>query len=397
MIPTPTNTLRLTILLLLALSQFSIKTSAASDTTKVSENEIVSPQRSLVNRVVDYFGKANVPRTDGKLDVSFIGGPHFSSDTKLGVGIVAAGRYGYPVYNSDSTREIHSEASLYLDASITGFVKVGLQGTHIFDGDRSRVNYDLNFSNFPGRYWGIGYAAGHRTDDYTKFNQIALRAMATYEHRLAGDFFMGPMIDYSLISAKHIQKMRMWRLQETTTSFVGVGAIATIDTRDNITSPKNGYQVRVEANYYPKFTSRPHISFSNIVLSASIYRPLWRNATLASRFHAQMTTGNVPWSMMATFGGSTSMRGYFEGQYRDKDEMDLTLELRQKVWRRSGAVAWVGAGTVFPKFSHLTWQKVLPNYGIGYRWEFKRNSNVRIDFGAGWRTTAFIFSINEAF
>lgn len=362
-----------------------------------ADTDSVAPKRNIVTKIVDYFGKANVPRTDGRLDISFIGGPHYSSDTKLGVGVVAAGRYGYPVINADSTREIHSEASLYLDASITGFVKVGISGTHIFNGDRSRSNYDVNFSNFPGRYWGIGYEAGHMTDNYSKFNQISLRAKGSWEYRAGGDLFVGPIVNYSLISAKHIQKSRMWRLQETTTSFLGAGVVATFDSRDNITAPKKGYLVRFEANYYPKFTSRPHISFSTMSLSACAYTPLWRDATLASRLHAEMSTGNVPWSMMATFGGSVSMRGYFEGQYRDKDEVDACVELRQKVWRRSGMVAWVGAGTVFPKFSALEWRKVLPNYGVGYRWEFKRNSNVRIDFGAGWRTTAFIFSINEAF
>ncbi|MDE5632787.1 MAG: hypothetical protein K2I54_08290, partial [Muribaculaceae bacterium] len=67
------------------------------------------------------------------------------------------------------------------------------------------------------------------------------------------------------------------------------------------------------------------------------------------------------------------------------------------IWRRNGLVAWVGAGTVFPKFSAMSMRKVLPNYGIGYRWEFKKRVNVRLDLGFGKHQTGFIFSINEAF
>ena len=70
---------------------------------------------------------------------------------------------------------------------------------------------------------------------------------------------------------------------------------------------------------------------------------------------------------------------------------------RQHVWRRNGVVAWVGAGTVFSKFGDLRWREVLPNYGIGYRWEFKKKVNVRLDLGFGRHQMGFIFNINEAF
>ena len=36
--------------------------------------------------------------------------------------------------------------------------------------------------------------------------------------------------------------------------------------------------------------------------------------------------------------------------------------------------------------------------GIGYRWEFKKNVNVRLDYGFGKNgQSGFIFNINEAF
>ena len=41
---------------------------------------------------------------------------------------------------------------------------------------------------------------------------------------------------------------------------------------------------------------------------------------------------------------------------------------------------------------------VLPNFGIGYRWEFKKDVNVRLDYGFGkGGQSGFIFNINEAF
>ena len=121
-------------------------------------------------------------------------------------------------------------------------------------------------------------------------------------------------------------------------------------------------------------------------------------ATLAADFRSLLNFGNPSWAMMALLGDSYSMRGYYEGSYRDKHKIETQIELRQHVWRRNGIVLWAGAGTVFPKFSAMRMSHVLPNYGLGYRWEFKKNVNVRLDYGFGKAgQSSFIFNINEAF
>jgi hemolysin activation/secretion protein len=113
--------------------------------------------------------------------------------------------------------------------------------------------------------------------------------------------------------------------------------------------------------------------------------------------------------MMAPIGGSYRMRGYYEGRYRDDNMITTQVELRQRIWRRIGAVAWVGAGNVWGQGSDFSWSHTLPNYGVGLRWEFKKRVNVRLDYGFGKmpttsdpaikakRSSAFIFGINEAF
>lgn len=101
--------------------------------------------------------------------------------------------------------------------------------------------------------------------------------------------------------------------------------------------------------------------------------------------------------MLPFIGGSYTMRGYYEGRYRDKNAIDVTMELRQHIWHRNSAVIWMGAANVFPKLGDLQARKILPNFGIGYRWEFKKNVNIRLDFGFGKGETGIIFNINEAF
>jgi hypothetical protein len=117
---------------------------------------------------------------------------------------------------------------------------------------------------------------------------------------------------------------------------------------------------------------------------------------LATLVHGRFTYGNTPWGLMSYLGGD-NMRGYYEGRYRDKSEFDVCVELRQHIWHRNSAVVWGGFGSIFDKFSNITLSHLLPNYGIGYRWEFKHRVNVRLDLGFGRHQTGFIFNINEAF
>ena len=73
------------------------------------------------------------------------------------------------------------------------------------------------------------------------------------------------------------------------------------------------------------------------------------------------------------------------------------VELRQHIVERFGFAAWVGTGTVFPSIKQFNASNLLPNYGLGLRWEFKHNVNLRIDYGFGKQTGGFVFNISEAF
>ena len=73
------------------------------------------------------------------------------------------------------------------------------------------------------------------------------------------------------------------------------------------------------------------------------------------------------------------------------------VELRQSITRRLGFVVWYGGGTVFSDFGSLRWEDLLPSYGIGIRFEFKHNINLRVDYGFGRQSGGVIFSMGEAF
>lgn len=358
----------------------------------IPADSVVKP-KGLIAKIIDYFGKSNRDTSNRKFDMSIIGGPHYSSDTKFGIGLVAAGFYRT---NRTDTVTQPSNLSLYTDVTTSGFYMFGLRGDHIFNNDARRINYNVYFYSFPRKFWGIGYGHGINMDNASKYKELYFDASVDFLWRLQKSLYVGPAIQYAYVNARHRERPELWEGDPRHLSTIGLGFRAQYDTRDNFTAPQRGVLLQLEQRFCPAFLGNTYaFSYTDVRLCG--YQSLWRDAVGAARFHGRLAYGTVPWDMLSTFGGSNSMRGYYEGRFRDKGEMDLTFELRQHIWRRNGIVVWFGAGTVFPELSKIQFRQILPNCGIGYRWEFKKLTNVRLDFGLAKGETAFIFSINEAF
>ncbi len=350
-------------------------------------------KKGLITRVIEYFNETNKPHRTSGFDVSFIGGPYYSTDTKFGIGLIAAG-----LYRTD-TSDVSvppSDVSLYLKATTSMFFQIGVSGNHIAPHDKARLGYDVNIASIKSKFWGIGY--DNNIDDANESNYKYLCSQATvfYTWRLAQNLFLGPSAMFNYINGRDFGKPWLWEGESDRTFNLGVGFTLQYDSRDFLTNASRGYYFRLDQRFNPRFLFNKY-AFSLTEISFSTYRRAWRGAVIAFNFHSRLTYGNTPWGLLGTLGGSDNMRGYYEGRFRDKNEADVCIELRQHIWRRNGVVLWAGAGTVFPKFSALRWGKVLPNWGVGYRWEFKEKINVRLDIGFGRHQTGIIFGINEAF
>lgn len=358
-----------------------------------TKQDSTATQRGLIDKILDYFDDSNKPRTDKAFDISFIGGPHYSSESGFGIGLMGMG-----IYNDNTTDSLipPSSVAIYSDITTNLWLKIGVQGTHIFRADRSRLNYDVNFQSINTQFWGIGYESAAVDANESDYKYLKSEIFADWTVRIGKNVYLGPLAQFDYIRGRDFEKPWLW-LDEPHRSFnFGVGFCMRLDTRDFLTNAFRGVYLDVTQRFNPRFLGNKQ-AFSMTEATAASYNPVWRGAVIASRLHGRVMYGNVPWGLLSTLGGANTMRGYFEGRYRDKCELDATVELRQHIWRRNGAVVWVGAGTVFPSFDRLRWRHVLPNYGIGYRWEFKKRVNVRLDLGFGKHSPGFVFSINEAF
>lgn len=359
-----------------------------------TKQDTLTKKKSLLTRFLDYFNDANKNKEHKKFDFSIIGGPHYSTDTKLGIGLVAAGLYRA---NANDTLLPPSNVSLFGDVSTVGFYMLGIRGTHIFPQDKYRADYTIYFYSFPCKFWGMGYDMGDNDSNKSDMKRWQARFKASFLFHMGDNLYLGPMVSYDYVIGRRIERPELLNGMDQHTWNIGAGFSAVYDTRDVLTYPHRGFYINLSQCFRPRFMGNDY-AFSTTELQVDAYQRVWKGAILAEDFRTMLNFGNPSWGMMALLGNSNSMRGYYEGRYRDKHKMEAQVELRQHIWKRNSLTTWVGAGTVFHKFSEMRSRHILPNFGIGYRWEFKKNVNVRLDYGFGKAgQTGFLFSINEAF
>ena len=358
------------------------------------DGDTVTVRNNVFRKVYSYFQTANEDHTSTKkIDFSVIGGPHYSGDTKLGLGVVAAGLYR--TNRSDPTLPL-SNVSLFGDITTTGFYLLGVRGNTWFNQSRYRLDYTAYFFSFPSQFWGIGYdhASYSPASSYKRLqNQVKVDFMV----RIAPNLYIGTNGSFNYIEGQDFTRPELLNGERKRYNNVGVGLFAVYDSRDFIPNAQRGVYCKLEQRAFPGFFGNRG-TFTRTEFYGDLYHRVWKGGVLAYDLHAMFNYGSPPWTMLALMGGSYRMRGYYEGRYRDRNLIETQLELRQRIYRRNGIALWIGAGNVFPNFQKFAWGHTLPNYGLGYRWEFKRRMNVRLDYGFGnHKQSSFLFGIEEAF
>lgn len=361
--------------------------SLAVDTTAPKQ------RNSIFRRLIRYFEQANEDRTqEKKFDLTWVLGPSYSAVTKVSLGILASG-----LYRIDRTDTITqpSNVSLYANISTSGYYKVGVTGLNLMDRNRHRIKYDISFASMPIDYWGIGYDMAQA--EKSSMVEKRYRIDAEYQYEMARNFFAGAALDFTHAAAKKVANPEYMLGQRDKYTATGFGLSLQYDSRDFAPNPYRGIYLSLRETYFPAALGTTETIWRT-TFTGNYYQRLWKGCTLALDAYLEYNSGKeIPWSMVAQLGGGYRMRGYYLGQYRDNAMIEVQAELRQKIYNRHGIAVWVGAGNVFPNFNSFRWSQTLPNYGIGYRWEFKHRVNVRVDYGRGRHGGSVVFNVNEAF
>lgn len=368
-------------------------TSFAQSTTQNQDTLKVEKKGNIFQKLVSYLDEANKEKEEKRFDISFIGGPHYSGDTKLGLGMVASGLYRI---DQDDKSISPSNVSLYGNVTTTGMYAIGIMGNTIFPKEKYRLDMDVYFASLPSRYWGQGYDFGKQKNNYTEYTRKTMQMKADFLVKAMPAFYLGATFDLKYEKGYKFDDRSYVNDDKYSYQVAGLGYIVTYDSRDFIPNPYKGMYFKWEQVFYPSFSGTAS-TFNTIDAVARYYKQIWKDGILAFDLNGIFNSSGVPWIMTARMGNSRQMRGYYGGQYNDKSLIQAQVELRQRIYHRSGAVVWAGAGNVFPSFNEFEWAHTLPNFGVGYRWEFKKRVNIRLDYGIGKGQSSFYFNVNESF
>lgn len=362
----------------------------------VNDSVPAKAHNGIFKKIVNYFRDSNKQKPNKKIDFGFIPGPNYSATTGLGLGLL-----GTATYSADHTDPTlpRSNASVYSNMTTAGFFMLGLRGNHIFPHENFQLDYKVNLSTFSTSYWGMGYANADNDDNETDYRRNRINAMARFMVKLAPNTYIGPFVNYRVTQASDVNEdfSYLWQGQDKTIHTYTAGLSFTYDSRDFMLNASKGVFVQIDQTFTPRCFGNGKYNFSTTEATFATYGKLWKGAILAGELHGQFNYGHIPWSQLATMGSNDRMRGYYEGRYNDKNVIEGQVELRQHIKGRNGVVAWVALANAFPDFKNIAWRYTLPNAGVGYRWEFKKRINIRVDYGFTRNGGGFIFNINEAF
>jgi hypothetical protein len=179
-----------------------------------------------------------------------------------------------------------------------------------------------------------------------------------------------------------------------------VGAITIpiqIDSRDHEQFPRDGWLVTGQTALYRESVGSD-FDAQTYKLTINHYFPMRDADVLATRLVMKSADEEVPFFLLSTFGGTTDLRGYPSGRYRDENMYALQTEYRWQFNDRWVFTGFAGVGEVAESFSRMG-RNFLPAAGIGARLVLSKKHKVglSVDVATGKDGTEFYFGVGEAF
>lgn len=276
-----------------------------------------------------------------------------------------------------------------------------LNGTIYFPGEKYILNYQISYSDFPDKFWGIGKSTPDNNKESYSFKQYYIYLHG--QKHVGNNFFIGLLyeyqrvihVDYSpdgLFDKQNILGRKGYHIS-------GAGLSCTYDTRNNAFAPDKGSFIQFYFNHFGRFLSSQY-HYTNYVADIREFFRIYKEQVLALQVYGFFNAGEVPLRSLASFGGSNSMRGYYDGRYRDKSQVVIQGEYRIPLKGRFGAVAFANLGNVGSSLSEIGFKDLKYSAGTGLRFALdkKEKLNLRLDYGLGrGGNNGFYFQLGEAF
>lgn len=170
------------------------------------------------------------------------------------------------------------------------------------------------------------------------------------------------------------------------------------DSRDNVYDPRHGNRFTYSLQYAGHGLGG-NFDFVKFFTEGRTYFDLGHNHVLALRAAAGYISGHASYNQLFTVGGSNTLRGYEDDQFRGRRFYNATAEYRFPIFKRVQGVLFVDMGSAWDA-PDVNWYKDGKRFNIGVGPGIRLQTPigpVRLDWGFGEEGSKFAFSFGGQF
>jgi outer membrane protein assembly factor BamA len=168
------------------------------------------------------------------------------------------------------------------------------------------------------------------------------------------------------------------------------------DTRDSQIHPQRGWKLGLNVDAALKLLGS-ETQFTRIQVETCHYQKFFSPAhILAFRLCLQNVQGTAPYYEQSIIGGGWTARGFKADRFIDTALALLSIEYRNRLYKRLGGVLFTDTGRVFSGIENFRFQDWKMNWGAGLRYTLT-NFVVRLDIGISSEGERLFFNFGHVF
>lgn len=255
---------------------------------------------------------------------------------------------------------------------------------------------------FPNSFWGIGIDTPDSNEE--PYNMTSHILKVSFLKRLPPSLNFGFEYIFENHEITEVEEGGILSDGEILGSdraiISGLGVVFNLDSRDNTGSPISGHFLKMGAQFSSEIFGSTQ-AYNKFIADLRTYKRLGERSIIALQIYYESNYGDPPFQGLASFGGSTRARGYFQGRFIDKHMYVVQGEYRYRFkprWAVNGFGLFGEVADIPNNFYNF--DNMKPSFGGGIRFKLLKNQDtwIRADLGFGIDgSSGFYFGVNEAF
>lgn len=285
----------------------------------------------------------------------------YAPDTKLAGGVVVG--YYRPEHPDGSASSVQTTLMVTQRRQLVARIQPELY----LNGNLWRVQGQVEASHFPNSFYGIGEAtSSDQEEPYTaRFAVLDV----TGQRRVRSNLRVGPRV---FVRGETVRDPADGGLIDRGLVpgadgglTAGLGVSGYWDARNSLYYPTTGSYAEVVFTLHSAAWGSDY-TFGRLKTDFRAYRSVGPGV-LAGQVYSESTIGTAPFQQLPLLGGSSRMRGYREGRFRDKVYWTAQAEYRFPLFWRFKATTFAALGDVGSRVASNLATNVKVTIGIGGR------------------------------